>query len=223
MLQRIHHAAIICADYTRSKHFYVETLGLKIVAEHYREERKSFKLDLQLPDGAQIELFSFENAPARPSYPEAQGLRHLAFVVADVGEAKRQLEAKGIAVEAIRVDEYTDKRFVFFADPDGLPLELYEADGKDAGSRKTILALGRTAHDLTESAYQQDRASHGEPGWEGKQRLLLADMALHLLQTSLKDGELSLEGLRRNLFSILTISDQFIEDVDLKAVAEELY
>nr|WP_315464742.1 VOC family protein [uncultured Rhodoferax sp.] len=130
MLRRIHHAAIICADYARSKRFYVETLGLKVVAEHYRAERKSWKLDLALPDGSQIELFSFENAPPRPSYPEARGLRHLAFEVSDVGICKQTLEVQGIAVEDIRIDEYTQRRFVFFADPDGLPLELYEAAGQ---------------------------------------------------------------------------------------------
>lgn len=127
MLLRIHHAAIICADYARSRHFYTEVLGLKVLAEHHREARQSWKLDLALPDGSQIELFSFPGAPLRPSYPEAQGLRHLAFVVGDVAQCKHDLEAKGVAVEAVRVDEYTGRRFVFFADPDGLPLELYES------------------------------------------------------------------------------------------------
>jgi glyoxylase I family protein len=130
MLKRIHHAAIICANYEVSKRFYTETLGLRIVAENYRAERQSYKLDLALPDGAQIELFSFPNRPPRPSFPEAQGLRHLAFVVDDVAHAKRELEAKGVVVEAIRVDEYTGKQFTFFADPDGLPLELYEASNE---------------------------------------------------------------------------------------------
>jgi len=133
MLHRIHHVAIICADYALSKRFYTETLGLKVLAEHYREERKSYKLDLQLPDGSQVELFSFQNAPARPSYPEARGLRHLAFEVEDVGLAKSELESKGVVVEPIRVDEYTNSRFAFFADPDGLPLELYEAKSKTVG------------------------------------------------------------------------------------------
>jgi glyoxylase I family protein len=127
MLLRIHHAAIICADYERSKHFYTQVLGLKVIAENWRAERKSWKLDLALPDGSQIELFSFENRPARPSYPEAQGLRHLAFEVADVAQWKTSLEQQGVKVEAIRVDEYTGRRFTFFADPDDLPLELYEA------------------------------------------------------------------------------------------------
>ena len=128
MLQRIHHAAIICSDYARSRRFYTEVLGLRVVAEHLRVERQSWKLDLALPDGSQIELFSFPNPPPRPSRPEAQGLRHLAFAVQDVAQCKRTLEAQGVAVEAIRVDEYTGRRFTFFADPDGLPLELYEAD-----------------------------------------------------------------------------------------------
>lgn len=125
-LHRIHHVAIICSDYAVSKAFYVDLLGLRIVAEHYRQARQSWKLDLALPDGTQIELFSFPAPPARPSRPEACGLRHLSFGVADVAAAKAELEAQGVAVEDIRVDEYTQRRFTFFADPDGLPLELYE-------------------------------------------------------------------------------------------------
>ncbi|BCK08815.1 TPA: VOC family protein [Vibrio cholerae] len=127
MLKRIHHAAIICSDYPRSKAFYTEILGLRVVAENYRAARDSYKLDLALPDGSQIELFSFPNAPERPSFPEAQGLRHLAFVVDDVTEIKAQLEQQGVSVEPIRIDEYTGKAYTFFADPDGLPLELYQA------------------------------------------------------------------------------------------------
>ena len=127
MLLRIHHAAIICSDYERSKRFYTEVLGLSIVAEHFRTARNSWKLDLGLPDGSQVELFSFPDAPARPSYPEAQGLRHLAFAVSDVAASKQRLESRGVVTEDIRTDEYTGQRFVFFADPDGLPLELYEA------------------------------------------------------------------------------------------------
>jgi glyoxylase I family protein len=127
MLLRIHHAAIICSDYEVSKRFYTQTLGLPAIAENYRAERRSWKLDLALPDGSQIELFSFESRPPRPSYPEARGLRHLAFEVADVARWKSDLEAQGVAVEPIRIDEYTHRRFTFFADPDGLPLELYEA------------------------------------------------------------------------------------------------
>jgi glyoxylase I family protein len=126
MLLRLHHAAIICSDYAVSKRFYTQVLGLAVLAEHWRAERRSWKLDLALPDGSQVELFSFEDRPARPSYPEARGLRHLAFAVADVAAAKAALEAQGVAVEAIRVDEYTGRRFTFFADPDDLPLELYE-------------------------------------------------------------------------------------------------
>ncbi len=127
MLLRLHHAAIICSDYAVSKRFYTQALGLPVIGEHWRAERRSWKLDLGLPDGSQVELFSFENAPARPSYPEARGLRHLAFAVADVAAVKARLEAQGVKVEAIRVDEYTGRRFTFFADPDDLPLELYEA------------------------------------------------------------------------------------------------
>jgi glyoxylase I family protein len=126
MLDRIHHIAIICSDYSRSKQFYVEILGLKIVREVYREERRSFKLDLQVGDRYQIELFSFPNPPARTSAPEACGLRHLAFEVEDVQATACKLVARGIAVESIRVDEFTGQAFTFFPDPDGLPIEIYE-------------------------------------------------------------------------------------------------
>jgi glyoxylase I family protein len=126
MLLRLHHAAIICSNYELSKRFYTETLGLKVLAEHYRAERDSYKLDLALPDGTQIELFSFPHPPLRPTYPEARGLRHLAFEVEDVARAKAELEAKGLQVEPIRFNELTNRRFTFFADPDGLPLELCE-------------------------------------------------------------------------------------------------
>ena len=125
-INRIHHVAIICSDYQRSKNFYVETLGCQVVAEHYREARQSYKLDLQLGDQYCIELFSFPKPPMRPSRPEARGLRHLAFAVDDLDAGVQWLEAKGVSTEPIRVDEYTGKRFTFFADPDDLPLELYE-------------------------------------------------------------------------------------------------
>ena len=126
VLQSVHHVALICSDYLKSKDFYVNVLGLAVVAENYRAARDSWKLDLALPDGTQLELFSFPNPPARPSRPEACGLRHLAFVVRDLDAYVAWLEANGVAVEPIRVDEFTHKRFTFFQDPDGLPLELYE-------------------------------------------------------------------------------------------------
>lgn len=126
MLQRIHHIAIICSDYERSKTFYTDILGLTIIRETYRAARDSYKLDLAVGDHYQIELFSFPNPPERPSYPEARGLRHLAFEVEDVEAAIEQLTKHGVATEAIRQDKQTGKRFTFFADPDGLPLELYE-------------------------------------------------------------------------------------------------
>lgn len=121
-----HHVAVICSDYERSKLFYAGVLGLEVVSEAYRAARDSYKLDLRLPDGTQVELFSFPDPPPRPSYPEACGLRHLAFAVADLDAAVTHLTARGVAVEPVRVDEHTGKRFTFFADPDGLPLELYE-------------------------------------------------------------------------------------------------
>ncbi|NTE26343.1 VOC family protein [Agrobacterium tumefaciens] len=127
MFNRIHHIAIICSDYERSKNFYVDKLGFTILAEVYRKERKSYKLDLAVNGLYQIELFSFENPPERPSRPEAQGLRHLAFEVEDIEHEINRLSDAGITTEPIRVDEFTGKRFTFFNDPDGLPLELYEA------------------------------------------------------------------------------------------------
>mgnify|MGYP003582919321 FL=1 len=127
MFKRIHHVAIICSNYELSKDFYVNKLGFSILAEVYRAERKSWKLDLAVNGIYQIELFSFENPPQRPSRPEAQGLRHLAFEVDDVKEVAKVLNERGIGTEPIRVDEYTGKQFTFFTDPDGLPLEIYES------------------------------------------------------------------------------------------------
>ena len=125
-LNRIHHAAIICSDYGRSKYFYTELLGLTVLDENYRADRDSYKLDLALPDGGQVELFSMPGAPKRPSFPEAQGLRHLAFSVSDIYQWVAWLSSQSIEVEPIRVDPYTGARFTFFKDPDDLPLELYE-------------------------------------------------------------------------------------------------
>lgn len=122
---KIHHVAIICSNYEKSKEFYVEKLGLRVINETYREARDSYKLDLEIGN-SQIELFSFPNAPKRPSYPEAQGLRHLSFEVDDIEEAVNELNNKGIETEPIRIDECTGKKFTFFEDPDKLPLEIYE-------------------------------------------------------------------------------------------------
>jgi glyoxylase I family protein len=126
MFNGIHHVAIICNDYVKSKHFYTEILGFKVIAENYRVARDSYKLDLALPDGCQIELFSLPNSPQRPSYPEAQGLRHLAFKVNDIDAVVKYLVSHSIDVEPVRVDEYTGKKFTFFSDPDDLPLEIYQ-------------------------------------------------------------------------------------------------
>ena len=122
---QIHHVAIIVSDYLRSRSFYVEKLGLPILRETYREDRGDWKLDLQLGD-SELEIFAIPGAPVRPSYPEAQGLRHLAFRVTDIEETIRELEARGIPCEPIRIDPYTNTRMTFFHDPDGLPLELHE-------------------------------------------------------------------------------------------------
>ncbi|RUT06039.1 VOC family protein [Dulcicalothrix desertica PCC 7102] len=122
---KIHHAAIICSNYELSKKFYVETLGFKIIQETYRAPRNSYKLDLQVGEN-QIELFSFPNPPQRVNKPEACGLRHLAFEVENIEETVSYLQSQGVEVESIRVDDITDKKYTFFQDPDGLPLEIYE-------------------------------------------------------------------------------------------------
>ena len=125
-LSRLHHIAVIAADYKISKHFYTQILGLEVIREVYREARDSYKLDLLLPDGTQIELFSFPNPPLRPTHPEARGARHIAFEVEDLDACVSHLESNGVSVEPVRVDGFTNQRFTFFPDPDGLPLELYE-------------------------------------------------------------------------------------------------
>lgn len=125
-IKSIHHIAIICSDYKVSKDFYVNKLGFKVLAEVYREKRDSYKLDLIVGNKYQIELFSFPNPPKRPSRPEACGLRHLAFEVANIDETIEELKKADVVCEDVRVDEFTGKRFTFFEDPDGLPLEIYE-------------------------------------------------------------------------------------------------
>jgi glyoxylase I family protein len=125
-LQTVHHIAIICSNYEASKKFYTEVLGCTIVKETYRAERESYKLDLAINGSYIIELFSFPNPPARPSQPESCGLRHLAFSVKDIEASIAALASKGVTCEPIRIDALTNKRFTFFADPDDLPLELYE-------------------------------------------------------------------------------------------------
>ncbi|WP_010134477.1 SMU1112c/YaeR family gloxylase I-like metalloprotein [Ochrovirga pacifica] len=125
-LKKVHHIAIICSNYHKSKAFYTELLGLEIIQEIYRKERDSYKLDLSLNGTYIIELFSFPNPPKRASRPESTGLRHLAFQVNDIETNVAVLQQQGVVVEAIRIDPHTGKKFTFFADPDGLPLELYE-------------------------------------------------------------------------------------------------
>ena len=124
-LDKIHHVAIIASNYEKSKDFYVNKLGFEILRENYREARKDYKLDLRLGD-CEIELFGVASAPKRPNYPEACGLRHLAFKVDNIEEVIEELNAKGIETEPIRIDEFTDRKATFFKDPDGLPLELHE-------------------------------------------------------------------------------------------------
>ncbi|PLR85425.1 SMU1112c/YaeR family gloxylase I-like metalloprotein [Bacillus sp. V33-4] len=126
-INHIHHIAIICSNYQKSKHFYINILGCKVIEETYRAERDSYKLDLRIGETGQIELFSFPNPVKRPTGPEACGLRHLAFSVSNIEENVEYLKQHGVATEPIRVDELTGKKFTFFRDPDDLPLELYEA------------------------------------------------------------------------------------------------
>lgn len=126
MLQGVHHIAIICSDYKKSKAFYTTILGLEIIKETYRKHRDSYKLDLALNGEYAIELFSFPTPPKRTSRPEGCGLRHLAFKVTDIENVIKQLNNKGVVAEPIRIDELTDKKFTFFNDPDNLPIEIYE-------------------------------------------------------------------------------------------------
>lgn len=125
-LNKVHHIAVICSDYQRSLDFYTQVLGFRILAEHYRKERQSYKTDLALGDEYVIELFSFPSPPRRATDPEATGLRHLAFEVENLEGEVRELNRLGIAHEEVRTDEFTGKRFLFLQDPDGLPIELYE-------------------------------------------------------------------------------------------------
>ena len=125
LFNQMHHVAIIVSDYQKAKEFYVEKLGFPVLRENFREERGDWKLDLKFGDG-ELEIFAIPGAPERPSYPEARGLRHLAFWVENIEEAVRDLEARGIPCEPIRWDPYSQKRMTFFRDPDGLPLELHE-------------------------------------------------------------------------------------------------
>lgn len=125
ILNSIHHIAIIASNYELSKNFYVNILGFQIIRENYRSDRDSYKLDLKIGT-SEIELFSMPKAPKRPSYPEACGLRHLAFRVENIEDIVKELNANGIETEPVRIDEYTGQKFTFFSDPDGLPLELHE-------------------------------------------------------------------------------------------------
>ncbi len=125
-IEKLHHIAIICSNYEKSKLFYTDILGFKIESEIYRKERNSYKLDLSLNGQYLIELFSFPNPPQRPTRPEATGLRHIAFGVSDVENTAAYLKTKNVTTEPIRIDEFTNKKFTFFNDPDNLPIEIYE-------------------------------------------------------------------------------------------------
>lgn len=125
-LNKVHHIAIICSDYSRSLEFYTRVLGLTVLAEHYRASRQSYKTDLALGNDYVIELFSFPSPPPRVTHPEAAGLRHLAFEVDNIAATVAELDALGVAHEDVRTDEFTAKQFLFFSDPDGLPIEVYE-------------------------------------------------------------------------------------------------
>lgn len=125
-IKSVHHIAIICSNYEVSKQFYTEFLKLNSIAETYREERQSYKLDLAIGNTYCIELFSFPNTPERVSRPEARGLRHLAFAVDNIEQTHAYCIEHGVTPETIRVDELTKKSFFFIEDPDKLPIEFYE-------------------------------------------------------------------------------------------------
>ncbi len=125
-LSVIHHIAIIVSDYARSKDFYVNKLGFTVIRENFRPGKNDWKLDLRVNETTELEIFGVSNPPKRVTHPEAVGLRHLAFYTEDIDKTAAELKGMGIEVEPIRVDEFTGTRFTFFADPDGLPLELHE-------------------------------------------------------------------------------------------------
>ena len=131
VLSAIHHIAIICSDKDKALHFYHDILGFQVIRSNYRADRNDWKIDLLLsgdPNGPHIELepFIVPAAPSRPSYPEAQGLRHLAFKVPSVVDAVAWLKERGIECEPIRTDTYTGEAMTFFHDPDELPIEIHE-------------------------------------------------------------------------------------------------
>ena len=125
MFKQIHHIAIIGSDYKKTRHFYVDMLGLKVIRENYRKEKDDYKIDLKCGE-QEIEIFIKKDAPERPNYPEALGLRHLAFKVENIEEVVKELNSKGIETEPIRIDYYTNKKMTFFKDPDNLPIEIHE-------------------------------------------------------------------------------------------------
>ena len=125
-LSVIHHVAIIVSDYEVSKDFYVNKLGFPVIRENYRPQKDDWKLDLRVNDTTELEIFGVKNPPERVTNPEAAGLRHLALHTSDIEPDAAELEANGISVEPIRVDEFSNRKFTFFADPDGLPIELHE-------------------------------------------------------------------------------------------------
>ena len=125
-LSKIHHIAIIVSDYERAKEFYVDKLGFEVIRDNYRPQKEDWKLDLRVNDSTELEIFAPKNPPKRPSFPEACGLRHLAFHVDNIEEVVAELNNIGIECEPIRTDEFTNRKMTFFFDPDGLPLELHE-------------------------------------------------------------------------------------------------
>ncbi|HJB16405.1 MAG TPA: VOC family protein [Candidatus Blautia excrementipullorum] len=125
-LSKIHHIAIIVSDYEVSKDFYVNKLGFPVIRENYRPERDDWKLDLRINETTELEIFGVKNPPARVTRPEAAGLRHLAFYTENIEDVVAELNEKGITAEPVRTDEFSGRKFTFFADPDGLPIELHE-------------------------------------------------------------------------------------------------
>ena len=120
----INHVAIIVSDLKKAVDFYVKKLGLKEISRIKRQE----KSDIIYLDGgnAVVELFVEPKSPERLSYPEALGLRHLAFGTDSFDEKINELKNKKIEIEPIRTDLRTGKRMTFCKDPDGLPIEISE-------------------------------------------------------------------------------------------------
>ena len=127
MFSNIHHIAIIGTNYQKTKEFYVDKLGFRIISEYHRPEKNDIIINVK-QGNLVLEIFIKEGAPLRPEIPnpEHSGLRHLAFKVNDIEVALKKFDELDIPHEELRYDDFDNKKMAFFFDPDGLPLEIHE-------------------------------------------------------------------------------------------------